>query len=122
MASHDLDDRDGFLLVDRGVEDDLADRGSDIFCSTSESRCMVGEDQIVVDRLRNSDEFHVTADLLRVAGELVDGIHGVVSADIEEVTDVHLTEIVKDRRIDFTLEVCRKLIAAGAEVCGRSQL
>ena len=73
-------------------------------------------------RLRNSDEFHVTADLLRVAGELVDGIHGVVSADIEEVTDVHLTEIVKDRRIDFTLEVCRKLIAAGAEVCGRSQL
>ena len=103
MASHDLDDGDGSLLIDGGVEDDLADGGGNILCGASEARCVVGEDKIVVDGLRDSDEFHIASNLLRIVGELVHGIHGVVSAHIEEVSDVHLTEVIEDRRVNFTV-------------------
>ena len=52
---------------------------------------------------RDSDEFHIVSNLLRIAGELVHDVHGVVSAHIEEVSDVHLTEVIEDRRVNFTV-------------------
>ena len=101
MASHDLDDGDRSLLIDRGIKNDLADSGSNIFCSASESGGVVREDKVVIDRFWNPNEFHTASDFFRVAGELVHGIHGVISAHVEKVTDVHLAEVVKDRRINF---------------------
>ena len=68
-----------------------------------EAECHIGAPDIVVDGLRDSDEFHIASNLLRIAGELVHGIHGVVSAHIEEVSDVHLTEVIEDRRVNFTV-------------------
>ena len=101
MTTHDLDDGDRPLLIDRGIKNDLADSGGNIFGSASESRGVVREDKVVIDRFRNSDEFHIASDFFCVAGELVHGIHGVISSHVEKVTDVHLAEIVKDRRINF---------------------
>ena len=56
MTSHDFNDRYGALLVNRSVEDDLADRRCHIFSSASETRCMIGKHEVIVDGFRDPDE------------------------------------------------------------------
>ena len=117
MTSHDLDDRHGFFVVVNGcVDGDLTNGGRNIFCGASESRRMIGEHEIVVDRFRDSDEPDVAFDRFRIAGKLADCVHGIVAADIEKVADIFDCKFFKQLRIDRIVQIFRQLVAAGSEV------
>ena len=116
VTSHDLDDSDGFFLIDTGVQGDLTDGGSYVAGSTSESGSMVGVYKIVINGLRLTEDTDVAADLFSIAGKLADGIHGIVAADIKEPADIHLLEFLKKLRINRILQGFRKLVTAGAEI------
>ena len=69
MAPHDLDDGDRwFIIIDRGINCNFAYCRSNIFGSTSVARGMIGQNQIVVDGFRNSDDADITSDCCCVAG------------------------------------------------------
>ena len=84
---------------------------------------MVGEAQIVVDSLGHTDEPHTAAHLLPVAGQLCDGVHRVVAADVEHGTDVVLVKQGEqlDKRGGIGVRV-GQLEAAAAQIAGRSTL
>ena len=63
MTSHDLDDSDGFFLIDTGVQGNLTDGGGYVAGSTSESRCVVGVYKVVINGLRLTEDTDVAADL-----------------------------------------------------------
>ena len=67
MTSHDLQDRDGFLLIYIGVQDDLTDRFRYITGGAAVTRRMIRHDQIVVDGFRLTDHADVASDLSRIA-------------------------------------------------------
>ena len=121
MASHDLNDRHRSLLVYGGVQDDLPDRGGYIFCSAAETGRMICEHQIVVNGLGNADEPYIAAGPGSKAGKLIHRIHGVVSSHIEEISDVHFAEIIKNSGIDSVRQILRELKAAGPQISGGRQ-
>ena len=88
MPSHDLDDRYGSLFIYIGIGCDLADSGSNILGSASKSWCMIGVYQIIVDCLWFTNHTDRTSNGCGIAGELADGIHGIIAANIEEPADV----------------------------------
>ena len=119
MASHDLDDRDRFFLIDIGIGRDLTDCGSNVFCGTSESRSMISIYQIIVDGLWFADHADRTADTCSIAGKLADGIHGIITADIEEPADIELFKFAEKCRINRIFKRFRQFVAAGAEISSR---
>ena len=117
MASHDFHDGNRFLVViDRCVHCYFTDGGSYIFCGTSESRCVVGEHQIVVDGFRNTDKADIALNAFCVAGKLAYCIHGVIASDVEEVSDAVLFKSAEKGRIYFVVQIFGKLVAAGTEI------
>ena len=84
---------------------------------------MVGCKKVVIDSFRNTDNSHLKVVILCVAGELVDGIHRVVTAYVEEISDVVLFEYLEHCGISLgvTLGIL-KLSSAGAECRRRSKL
>ena len=101
VAAHQLYDGDGFLLIDRGVQNDFPDRIGYIFCGASVAGGMVGENEVVIYGFRNTDEPDLAVVVGGVAGQLADGVHGIVASDIEEVSDVHLPKLLKQSRIEW---------------------
>ena len=100
MTAHDLNDGNRFCIINRSIQPNFTDRSSHIFCSTAKSRCVVGEDQIVVDRFRNAHDTYINVVGSSIAGKLADGIHRIVSTYIKEVTDIHFFKFLKQQRID----------------------
>ena len=80
---------------------------------------MVCKDKIIVDRLRDSDETDLAVYSLSIAGKLAYCIHGIISTDVEEVTDIVLFKFLKELRIDSVCQVFRKLVAAGTKIRSR---
>ena len=64
---------------------------------------MVGQDKVVVDGLGDADKTDVTACFFRVAGKLADRIHGVIAADIEEISNLIFRKLLEEGRVDFVL-------------------
>ena len=65
VPPHDFHDCHGFFIVIHGcVDGDLSHGRSDIFCRAPESGRVVCEDEVVVDRLRNTDETDLASGLL----------------------------------------------------------
>ena len=117
MTSHDLNDRNGFfIIINRSVDRNLTDCGRYIFGSTSESRCVVCQDKVIVDRFRDSDETDLAVYSLSIAGKLAYCIHGIISTDVEEVTDIILLKFLKELRIDGVCQVFRKFVTAGTKI------
>ena len=84
---------------------------------------MIGSEKIVVNRLRNTHDAAVITGLLHILGDLVAGIHGVVSAVVEEIADIVLLENFKNALVVGLVNICvGKLIAAGTEIRGRRVL
>ena len=78
---------------------------------------MVCSAKVVIDRLRNSHNTHLVILLLHICGKLGNGIHRIVTADIEEIADIVLFE---DRKYLFKNAVrilfgIGKLLSARAE-------
>ena len=96
VAAHDLHQGHVGRAVHRGVPDDLLHHHADVLGRRAVAGGVVGELQVVVDGLRDAHEADVAADPRAVAAELVDGVHAVVAADVEEVLDVVLLQQVED--------------------------
>ena len=84
---------------------------------------MVGDGQIVVDGLRAADKLLFCTGQQCIVGKLADGIHGVISADIDEDLNLQLVQKLEDSFVNFLILVdLRQLVAAGAQECGGSSL
>ena len=84
---------------------------------------MVGQAQVVVEGFGHTDEPHAAAHALTVAGKLCDGVHGVVTANVEHRADVVLVKQGEqlDERGGIGVRV-GQLEAATAQIAGRSTL
>ncbi len=123
VTAHDLDDGNLTLVVYVGILVNFCDGSSDILSSRSEARAVIGAEQVVVDGLRNAHNAAVVANLLHILRDLVAGIHGVVTAVVEEVTNVILLEDLKDALIIGVVYVrISDLVAAGTQCRRRGVL
>ena len=118
VAAHDLDDRDQFLLIgeSKPIADDLLGGGGDVLGRAPIARRVVRQSQIVVDGLRHAHEFLGLSRQDGVIGQLLDRVHGIVSADVDEALHVQLVEDLENLHVDLLVLVDgRQLVAAGAE-------
>ena len=88
MASHDLNDGDRFLLIDRGVQRNFTDGCSDIAGSAAVSGSMVCNRKIIIDGFRNTDKRDFLIIMSCPAGKLISSVHGVISANIENSANI----------------------------------
>ena len=123
VAAHDLDAGDVLGAVDSGVPDDLLHHNADVLGSGAVAGGVVGDHQVVVDGLGHAHKADVALDALAVLGQLADGVHGVVAADVEEVADVQLFQNGEQLFVDgFVLVPVGQLVAAAAQKAGRRAL
>ena len=84
--------------------------------SGSEAGAVIGTGQVVIDGLGHAHDPALIADLVHILGNFVAGVHGVVAAVVEEVTDVVLLEDLQDALIIGVVHIgIGDLIAAGAQ-------
>ena len=125
VTTHDLDDAEFRFGCTEGlvVADDLLHRGGDELGGGAVARRVVGHRKVVVDGFRDTDEFLVFSVHRGIVGQLLDGVHGVVTADVQEVFDVVLLHKEEHLLIGgFVAFDLRQLVTAGAEEGGRCSL
>ena len=120
MTAHALDDGDHAGVIDVRVAGDFHDGRGDILGGGSVAGAVVGAEQVIVDGLGDAHDAALVANLLHILGDLVAGVHGVVSAVVAEIADIVLLEDLKNALvIGVVLVRVLELIAAGAERGGR---
>ena len=116
VASHDLDDADHAGIIDARVLIDLHAARCNILGGGGIAGAVVGAEQVVVDRLGHAHDPALVSGLLHELGNLVAGVHRVVPAVIEEITNVMLFENLKNALVVRVILIgILHLIAAGAE-------
>ena len=120
VTAHALDDGDHAGVIDVRVAGDFHDGRGDILGGGSVAGAVVGAEQVIVDGLGDAHDAALVADLLHILGDLVAGVHGVVSAVVAEIADIVLLEDLKNALvIGVVLVRVLDLVAAGAERGGR---
>ena len=123
VTAHDLHDADHAGVIDAGVLIDLHAGGGDVLGGGGEAGAVVGAEQVVVNGLGHAHHAAVITNLLHILGDLVAGVHGVITAVIEEVTDVILLEDLQNALVIRVIHIgVRHFIAAGTQSRGRSVL
>src|SRR5699024_1588783 len=123
VAAHDLHDGDVLGAVNGGVPDDFLHDDADVLGSRAVTGSVVSDHQVVVDGLGHAHKADVTAGPCAVVGQLADGVHRVVAADVEEVADVQLFQDVEQLFVDgFVLVPVGQLVAAAAQEAGGGPL
>ena len=116
VTAHDLNNTNHAGVVNASVLIDLHAGSSDVLGSGSVARAVVGAEQVVVDGLRDAHNAAVVTGLHHELGDLVAGIHGVVTAVVEEVTNVILLEDLEDTLVIGIVNVgISQLVTAGTE-------
>ena len=119
VTAHDLHDADHAGVIDPGVLIDLHAGGGDVLGGGGEAGAVVGAEQVVVDGLGHAHHAAVVAYLLHILGDLVAGVHRVVAAVIEEVTDVILLKNLQNTLVVRVIHVgIRHLVTAGTQSGG----
>ncbi len=118
VPSHHFQDEDaGRGARHRGdVVARLADARRHVLGDRPEARATVGQREIVVHGLGNADADERIAQQLRDLRHLVGGVRGIVSAVVEEVTDV-----VRPEHLDQPLVLGAALLGALQLVAARSE-
>ena len=112
-AAHHFDDGNEVALAHRlVVAGDFLDGGGDVFDRAGVAGRVVGDGEVVIDRLRHADDAELVALLLGELGNLVCGVLRVVAADVEKVADVVRLEDLEDA---FEVLLFLEFVAAGAE-------
>ena len=79
---------------------------------------MVGLRKVVVYCFRNAHDMHFSAAFFGISGKFCRGVHGIVAADIEEISDVVLLKKRKDLFVERIVHVCGQLFSARTESRG----
>ena len=125
VAAHDLNDRDIFCAVNRGVADDLFHHNADVLGGAAVAGGVVRNHQVIVDGFGHAHKADLAADVAAVISQLADGIHRVVAADVEEIADVQLFQNLEQLDVDGLAlggVPVRQLVAAAAQIAGRRAL
>ena len=98
VAAHELHDHhvDG---QGGGVKGQFQGGHRGVLGRAAEARTVVGDRQVIVDGLRNTDDPQLVPGLAGQLVDLVAGIHGVVAAIVKEIADVELLEALQHRGI-----------------------
>ena len=116
VAAHDLHHHDHACVINAGVLIDLHHRSGNIFSGRGVTGAVVSAEQVVVNGLGYAHYAALIADGLHIVIDLVAGIHRVVAAVIEEVTNVMLLKHLKDTLIIGVIHLgIGNLITAGAQ-------
>ena len=108
------------VVVNARVLVDLHAGGRDIFGGAGKAGAVVGAEKVIVDRLGDAHDTALVADGFHITADLVAGIHRVVAAVIEEISDVVLLEDLENTLIvGIVFFGIGDLITAGAELGGR---
>ena len=92
MTAHAFDDGDHARLIGLAVPGDFHDGGRDIFGCRGKAGAVVCLHQVIVNRLGAANDPALSASLAHKAGDLVAGIHGVVTAIVKEIADIIFLE------------------------------
>ena len=116
VTAHNLDDHDHAVVINAGILVDLHAGGGNILRRTAEAGAVVRSEKIIVDGFGDTHHTALIAHRCHIAADLVAGIHGIVSAVIEEIADVILFEDLQDAFVVLVIlfRICH-LVAAGAE-------
>ena len=93
----------------------LLDRQRDVTRGGAEAGRVVGREKVVVDRLRHADAAKIVTLFLAVLFDAMDGVHRVVAAGEEVVTNIVLLELFENDREIGVLN----LVAATAQRAAR---
>ena len=116
MSAHYLDYGHRFDGVYRAVADYLLNGGCHVLRRRAEAGCVVGDRQVVVDGLGYADDPHLRASADKEGGELDDGVHGVVTANVEKGLYPVLFKASEYFFVDLGVVLLRgELVAAGAQ-------
>ena len=119
VPAHDLNDDDLAVRVSHGpaVADNLLYGGSDVLRGGAVARRVVGQREVIVDRLRAADKADLRARDNAVVRQLLDRVHRVVAADVDKAVDLEILKDLEDLLIErLVLMDLRKLVAAAAEI------
>ena len=120
VASHDLQNGNGSVVVHMGVPLDLHAGGSDVSGCGAEARAVVGAVEVIVNGLGHADDAARIAHGLHVLGDFVACVHGVVAAVVEEIAHIILAENFENTAVvGVILAGISQLVAAGAQRGGR---
>ena len=101
MTPHDFYDGNRlFIVVNRSICCNFADNRSNVFSGTSISGSVVSFYEIVINCLRNTDKTDLAICSGSIAGKLAYGIHRIISANVEEISDVFFFESAEQFRIN----------------------
>ena len=116
VTAHDLDDAHHTGIIDPGVMIDFHAGSGDILGSRGVTGAVVSTKEVIVDGLGHAHHTALIANLLHILADLVAGVHGVVTAIVEEVTDIILLEDLQDTLVVSVIHIgISHLIAAGTQ-------
>ena len=116
VSTHDLHNRNGGLCIDRAVTNDLGHGNGNVLSRRAEAGGVIGAHQVIINGLGNADKAHLIVVDLGILGELCHRIHRVITADIEEITNVVLAEQREDLLVVILISLyLGKLFTARAE-------
>lgn len=89
IAPHDFHNRHRRNIIDIAVACNLCKSGGNEFGRRAKTRTMVCLSKIVVDGLRSSHDLDIIHSVFpTVHGKLIDGIHRIVSAGVNKISDI----------------------------------
>lgn len=116
VTAHYLDDGDHALIEHARVQVDLHAGGRDVLGGGSVAGAVVDAVKVVVYGLGYAHDVALVTVRVHELADLVAGVHGVVTAVIEEVLDVVLLEHFQDAEVvGLVVLVVLQLVAAGTE-------
>ena len=116
VPAHDLNYGDRGNGIHAAVADYLLEGRSNVLRRRAESRSVVGFSNVVVDGLWNTNDADSYILCREVAVQLHNGVHRVISADVEECPDIVAVEhLCNAEVIRFVLVPVLQLESAGAE-------
>ena len=121
IPAHDLDDCHRRKRIDCGIPDQLLHGNRQIACGTAIAGRMITAGQVVVNCFREAEYGRnllfrmLAAHLFKISGQLADGIHAVVAADIQKPSDIPFIQTLQDFFVNRVVLVSRKLEAAGPQ-------
>ena len=116
MAAHDLDNADHAGIVNPRVLINFHAGGGDVLGCRGEARAVIRAVEVVVNGLGYAHHAAVITNLLHILGNFIAGVHGVVAAVVEEVTDVIFFEDFQNPLVVGIVHIgIGHLIAAGTK-------